>query len=354
MARTVLIKARELSDVDVDLISAVHRPASRVPFGIMKSEDSVQKKSGGTMFDLLFKREAGAPVASVITSVILKSEPSEAVSKALGDLGLKIDEKQSVDGITMLVQDSVIAKEDTMLVKLDDNVAVMVPMIKMDGDFAAHCASRGFYPSISIATDLLQEELYKSMSKAKDGADAAEMMGKATADFGSYMTQLARGLPSTVFKMEESADLKAAFVVKAGAAPAAETEKTPAEKIDEIAVDAAEKTEAKDAADDKAAEKVTEVEKSEPQGVDVAAMAELITKSVMDGIKPQLDGFGGKIDDFAGRLATVEEVSKSADRAVRGTVLGTVFDDRQPGHIEKSEDDGPPCIDTAYSHRTPK
>lgn len=352
MSRTVLIKARELSDVDVDLISAVHRPASRVPFGIMKSEDQVQEKSGGNMFDLLFKREAGAPVASVITSVILKSEPTDAVGKALGDLGLKIDEKQEIDGVTLLVQDSTIAKEDTMLVKLDDNVAVMVPMIKMDGDFAAHCASRGFYPSISIATDLLQEELYKSMSKAKDGADAAEMMGKATADFGSYMTQLARGLPSTVFKMEESTELKAAFVVKAEAAPAepAKTdetaEKSPAEKIDELAAGAGEKT-----ADGVETETV---EKSEPQGVDVAAMAEIITKSVMEGIKPQLDGFGGKIDEFSGRLDTVEKVSKSADQAVRGTVLGTVFGDREPGHIEKSDDDGPPCIDTAYSHRTPK
>lgn len=346
-----------------------------MPFSIVKSEDA--KESGGTMFDNLFKGEG--PKAAV-TAIVLKSAPTEAVSKALTDMGFAVSEPQDYEGVTLLPQ-AQFAKGDTMLVKVNEDVAVMVPMMKMSGEFASVCAHRGFYPSINIATELLQEQLYKSVHKAKNGADAAEAISSVVADFGSYMAQLAKGLPADVFKLEKSEELASALAGD-GSTAAPDTEDATAE---EGAADAdvekadAEPTEAEIAEIEKGAGKAwkdmtdeekkaakakakgaapmkseDDVEKPATEGTDapVAAAIDIaaIVKAVKDGISPEITALSEKIDSVSERVEKAESTAEQAAEQAKNTVFGGVFDSRADAVVEKNEgaDRAPPLLDTGF------
>lgn len=240
--RKLRVKAHELVDVDVGLISLVKRPSTRIPFSIIKSEDA---KGGNKMFDLaqVFARKSEAS-APIVTSVIVKGEASEQMLKVLAEAGFTVEKAETAEGVTIYAQD-VDYEGDVSVVKLNDTVALTVPVLKTAAcSFAERCAAQGFYPSLSIATELLSCELHRAVEKADSPSAAAQKVQTVVADFGSFMTSLVSGLPSLVFKAEAviaKAEAEAAgepaAETPAAEAPAAEAPAAPAEEIAEAPAD---------------------------------------------------------------------------------------------------------------------
>lgn len=389
MKRTVLLKATPLEDVDVDLISLVNRPSSRVPFSIMKSEDA---KGGNTMkgFDLnnLFAKSE-APTAPVVTSVIVKGEADQKMLDLLKEQGFSVEKAETKDGVTIYPQE-VAYQGDVSVVKLTDNVAITIPVVKADGSFAEMCAAAGYYPSISIATDLLQCELYKAVEKSDSPTAAAAKVSSVVSDFGQFMSKLVGGLPEMVFKAEVEIT-KAAKKTKAAIAEDAkdggadddeedangnkikkdasatgvqDTAKKIADGAENNGVDgnadsatalaadvgktvvkAEDGTEIKDGTEVKA-DPVEKTEKVEAPVINVDEIA----KSVAAALKPQLDEVKQSVTDLGTRVETVEGTVQKAAEAVNGTTLAGVFGtpiERTP--VEKSDDESGPLIDTAFA-----
>lgn len=359
--RTVKIAASELTDCDVELISMVYRPASRVPFGLMKSEDA--NKGGKGMIDLqnIFKTDRS--IKTVVNSVIINGQASAPVMEVLKAEGFSLDNAQEVDGTTIYPQDAAVSGEQAVI-KLSDNLAVGVSLFKAEGSFAEACAQRGFYPGISIATDLLQDELYKAVHKSDSSAAAAEKITTLVGDFGTYIAGLIKGLPQQVFKSEQ-----ALAALASDTATAAEKEK--AEPTSTEAGTETQKSEAPAGGaevagtegDEAKPEEGAGVEKGEGEGsdkepeaqeqaptVDVAAIVAAVSKSVTDALSPKLSDLSTQVNSLGERVGQVEGMAKSADKAVRGIIPQGVFS-KNDGEIESEEvrKGEPPLLDTGFA-----
>jgi len=354
--RKVKIAASELTDVDVDLISLVHRPASRIPFGLMKSDSTT---GGNQMFDLsnIFKREETVPV---VTSVIVKGEASAKMLAFLKAEGFAVEEVQQIDGVSVYPQD-VPYVGDVSVVKLTEELAVTVPLVKGEGSFAEMCASRGFYPSLNIATELLQHELYRAVEKSDSPSAASQKVNAVISDFGQFMSSLVGGLPTAVFKTEEAILKMDDTAPVSQEAPEGTGEEAPAqeeqaaempEQAGEVEAPEGEQAEGEqvEKADDEGSE---EPEAPAAPAIDFAALSAAIAKSVTDSIAPELSQLREGFDAVSQRLTEVENISKSAVEATHGTVLGGVFNERGAG-VKKTEAVGAeasPLIDTGFEFR---
>lgn len=373
--KQVTVKACELLDGDVQLISMVGRPANRIPYGLMKSE-----KGDNQMFDLnlanLFKSEQ-KQAAPVVTAVLVKGEASTEMLAVLKEQGFLVDEVQKTDeGVSVYPQEHEYRGEVT-LVKLTEDVALAVPMVKAAGSFAEMAAAHGFYPSINIATDLLQCELHRAIEKSDSPNEAATRVGELLSDFGGYMQTMVKGLPAIVFKTEQA--LGSATVEETAEASTEEVEKsakstksapakaTDEEDEDEKAMKKAEESseeasddegdveksededdtldtgieKSEETSDDEGTEDATEVEKQEEQGEAPAAPAvdtDAIVKAVTAALQPQLDELRKSVSETGAKVEKAEEVL--------GQPLGNVFGttDRSE-ELRKSEPVGP-SIDT--------
>lgn len=395
--RMVRVKASELVDVDVDLISLVKRPSSRIPWGIIKSEDA---KGGSTMkgFDLgqLFVSKAEAP-APVVTSVLVKGEPTEQMLELLGNQGFSVENAETTeDGVTVFKQD-VEYTGDVNVVKLSETLALTVPVVKADGSFAEMAAARGFYPSISIATELLQCELYRVVEKSDSPAAAAGKVADLVNDFGSFMSSLVGGLPAVVFKTEQAvgaievekaekraapkavadpADAGAGTVPTGDAVPAPTAETTPAVEAAPVetgdhnsdapaheaptnpiadataaaeapaeeapAVEAAtrENEPVAEAVDGKTV--ITHVAKDEPKGLTAEDVAAIVASTVEKSVEKLVE-----------RIDGIEQGVQKAEEKLGTTVFGGVFGEsrnRQPEDVEKAEE-RLPLLDTGFMRR---
>lgn len=307
------------------------------------------------MFDKLFKSQDRQPV---LATVILKSAPTEKVTQALETFGVKTDTVQEVEGVHILPQPDAGAGE-TLLIKLSEDIAVTVPTFKMDGEFAAMCAQRGFYPSVSIATDMLQEMLYKSMNKAKDGTDAAEMVAKSMDDAKAYMVQLVKGLPQSIFKMEKSEDLQTAFgeinftreeAVKAEGEKAEDGQTTDTNDATSEGEEVKKADTPKEGEGNEGALDQEGVRSEVTGGIDMTALVAAVTKSVSDAVDSKFADINEKVDALGQRVEKAEKTSTAIDQSLRGTVFGGVSAIKDDD-IEKSEDarEHVPLLDTGFA-----
>lgn len=353
--KKVKVCASELIDVDVQHISLVRHPANRMPFGIMKAD-----RTGGTkMFDIdlskLFQKSESA-VVPVVTSVIVNGEVTDSILSILKEEGFSTDEPQVQGDITIFPQDAV-ATGNEQIVKITDSIAMAVNVVKAEGAFAERCAARGFYPSISIATDLLQDELYRAIEKSDSPGTASEKITTIVAEYGSYMAGLIGSLPTMVFKAEET-------IAKADSATpvVAATESDDDSGVEKSEPETPEAVETVEGEGEPAPEPVEKSEPETPAPAEPAAEAEPkidlrtliteVTKGVTEAISPRLDELAGKIDEQSSRITQVEEVAKSASDTVNQSVFGGVFgvEDKAERRFEKAEaSDGGPLIDTGFS-----
>lgn len=318
----------------------------------MKADKSA--KGGKSMFDLtnVFQKSEDAPleavVQPVVTSVIVNGEVHPDIIDLLKAEGFDTEDVATENGVTVFTQD-VEFEGDVDIVKLSDTIAMTVGVMKADGAFAQRCAERGFYPSVSIATDLLQGELYRAIEKSDSPSAASEKVGSIVSEFGTYLSSLIGSLPTTVFKAEEA-------IAKADLT-------TPVEKDDEPVKDDAKKDDDDQPIDtgitkseddnvdddnDNSDDAGTKVEKTD-EPIDIASIITQVTKGVTDAIAPTLTDLSGKIEAMGDRVDEAVDVAKNADETVRNSVFGGFSsDDPAPSKTAKSEDDSLPLLDTGF------
>jgi hypothetical protein len=340
--------------------------------------------------------------------VMAKSADVGAVVAQLVKAGIPADKftkHEEGDAVTLGCDGAVdLAKQDgTQLVKVSDDVSLVVTGIKksFDGwDFEStsfkEIMSKGaFIPSLCVAQDMLSRTMYNIMEKAENPKTAAQAIKSAAADFGDYVTMLAKGLPDSAFKADvalhkayedkkdggkddadENADgskKKAKKVDGDGSGFAAATgqesakataedeaspnnaKKKPNEKVpgimknegdaDVVAGKAGNKLDDKTSGAgaqqaDPGTEQVVKADTSDIAKM-LAEMTNSFTTTVND-LKKHVDSSVQKMDD------KVTDALKKTDAALSGAVTGTEQGDDRTGVTKTEVASAPPLLDTGY------
>jgi hypothetical protein len=211
------IKAKELQQPDVDIVSMVKRGANRIPFRITK-EDKTEMLDLSKIGRQVFRLADVAP--TVVGVVFAKSLGAENIASVIKTLVANkvIDSGQftKTDGTGVVAfnkADANATNENTFVLRLSDEVALAIsatPEFKKSMEtydwestsFSEVMSKGAFAPSLCMAQDMLQRTMFNIMASADDNAGLAKLIGAATDEFKSYVITLAKGLPKTVFKAD--------------------------------------------------------------------------------------------------------------------------------------------------------
>jgi hypothetical protein len=211
------IEANEILDPNVNLVSLVKRGANRLPFRITKSEDNNDMIDLAKLGQQMFRKGDTVTGPTIAAVLIAKSDRTDAIVKTLTEAGFPMDKLAKSDGtgqVNFAKADlDKVVKEETVLIKMSEDVAIVVQgeseLMKSlslydweSTSFSEIMTKGAFCPSVSIAQDMLNRTFYNIMEKAESPAELSTLMKGAVNDFNSYVTTLAKALPSTVFKAD--------------------------------------------------------------------------------------------------------------------------------------------------------
>lgn len=376
---TLKIKAHELVDTDVQLVSLVKRGANRIPFRIVKEDDNMidLHKIGKSLF-----RKAD-PKPEIVAAIVQKGADLDKVAalfKAAG-LDVKSFQKSEKDGIVTIAKADYADAQDAAVVKMSDDVAVVVAGLKKafsgyaitSGSFAEVLATEGFYSSVCTATEALRTTIHNVLYEAQSPSDASSSVGKAVEEFKTYLTTLIGGLPVQAFKLDvdvakastgitESSPSETGGAGKNGTGAGVEggkdTGTTPAAtsddkantevnstgepvhgNSDEAPVNAkkeGDKDEAKDKEKDKDVEKSSDKESDKEDEKDVEKSKDKAKKDEVAGLPDPKGHESGDPDGFAAAPTDTEraEAAGSADdekMKLNGGTSGSSIPDGNPG-----------------------
>jgi len=229
----VRIKANELVETDVNFVSLVKRGANRIPFRITKEDNEMLDlyKLGRSLF------KKADPKPEIVAAILQKGANLEQVATIFKEAGL--DPKDFVqsekDGIVTVAKTDADKAEDTVVLTVSDDVALVVANVKkaFEGyagtatDFGVVMATEGVYPSLCVANEALHKTIGNILFKASSPDEASAEVAKAIDAFKGYVTGVLGSVPVQAFKVDvEFAKLRA---VKA-AVEAEETQKADAGK----------------------------------------------------------------------------------------------------------------------------
>lgn len=203
----IQVKANELLDTEIELVSLVKHGAIRAPFKIVKNEDLPSPKS-----ESLTKKIANAfskdPDISV-AAVLVKTDLVEGTKQALLDSGFSLSNPTLEGGITLFKQEGY---TDTLgsCIAVTDNVGVMLSEVVKEftpfpstGDFSENVAAASFFPSLHGAFDSLSETIWNVLNaNGMSTEEAQNSVSKNVDAFAGHVKSLVAMLPSSVFKME--------------------------------------------------------------------------------------------------------------------------------------------------------
>ena len=212
MTRKIKAKANAMVDADVNFISLVTRPASRIPFRLTKSDDNDPNSEAGLMIHLrqMFKRDGDALQGCTLVGVVLQKQHEEHLAPQIKELGLKIDDRSEQDGVVILKQldyeeDQVTAIKLGTVGGLFINVPEVVtkafdPFTSSD-DFDENMAL-GFIPGMSMATEALMDTVIQVLRSAESPEDAKGRIETNIDKYKAAVLDLADNLPVMAFKLE--------------------------------------------------------------------------------------------------------------------------------------------------------
>jgi hypothetical protein len=386
----ILVKARELTEANVKYVSLVKRGANRSPFRIQKAEPQAMLKLD---ISSIFKTDRAKPV--VLALAIAKGADLEAAQARVKAAGYTVTKTETSDGgsVLLVTGDALPEKFDT--IKLDATTALLVANPDFthirksletytdSGVFSELMAPQGFIPGVNMALSTGFDAVLNIVQAAKDQDTASTQIGAAFDEMKSYVLGLVTALPVDAFKLEakvaksQEATAPAAAVKPAGQEGAAAATAVTTEKTEDAAAKAAAaaaaatatagdgktapaagtaevvKSEAAAATEEKpvvAAATAAVVETKDANTLSIEVVKGLL-KEVTDGVTATVNtaiaGITKSVEALGTRVASAEEVAKSADKAVRGVVVGgTTQPDRAAVAATKS--DGGRLIDTAY------
>ncbi len=385
--KKVTVKARELTDGDPHFISLVHRPASRIPFRVLKSEDNAHSQETTKMSSILdflkvTKGDTAPPVASSLISVVVKKEDVAKLLPQLEAQGVKINDPTESGEFIVYKQDDVKEGDELVNILVNDHALAQVTNVKKgmdvsfdDTSFMNNLLTNGTIPSVRIAAEALVGTLWSVKLTANTPDEAKTMASAALKDFSKHVNAMFNNLPVSVFKMDalsiESevaatieaipemgvvAKAESTVVVPNGTTPIAVTAEVPptvpvkkAEgEVKEAVVGDLEGIDLKSAEAQpplkvevaKGDVKKTDTEVITPKESDDTIKVMLVIKQELlnglQGIQTSVTSLEKETIKLTERVDGVEQVAKSADKAINGTVLGgqlAPFDESFKGSV---------------------
>ncbi len=219
----VRTKLRELRNGKVQFISLVDRAATRIPFRVLKREESAM----GIDLTRVFKRDR--PVAPEVTAVVVFANPdagvSERVRKSIAEAGFITNRvRKSDEGETVVYAQS--SDPDGHMVRLSEQMIVVVKGLDAPkGIFSGTADDQTYYPGLDVATHILHNTVQDLIAKG-DQAGC-----KAVDSYGTYL-HLLSSLPAACFKADHAVNV---LLQKAEAEkPKPEEKKEEVEKIEPV------------------------------------------------------------------------------------------------------------------------
>lgn len=239
--KKVVIQARELSDMEVTRISLVKRGANRVPFRITKSNNGDKQMSGIDLGALFFQKKEKQP--TVLGIVISNNVNASTYTEALKSAGLVVDhvtkseDAENPSANLMLVKSDDIP-EDAMVLKVDDNAAIVVADVKKGMEtypdatnFIENIQKAGFYPAFRTASEMLSATIGNIMYSEGDAEITKTAVSKALGDFKGYIDAVLSTVPENVFKAEAAIhSIKKGALIGTGIGDGSKTTKEVAEQ----------------------------------------------------------------------------------------------------------------------------
>ena len=214
------IKAREMTDAEVEYISLVNRGANRTPFKVVKAHDQ-NHKGGGSMIDLAKKilgaKEKAPQAPEIVAVTIRKADGWCKLAKAVEDAGFK-GEREEQEGLVMLTKEGEEHnEEDLVAIKLSDDLGIFLAHAKKMFDpfyesvsFADNLGTAGFFPGFQMGTEALFSTIRASLGGDVSKEDVRKNIGRALKEYSNFILKLAEDLPEVAFKLDGMTIAKAA------------------------------------------------------------------------------------------------------------------------------------------------
>jgi hypothetical protein len=202
----VQLKATELVNPNVKRVAMVKRGANQLPFRLTKGENGMLDLTKlASAFNLI--KDDGKP--AVYAVVVRKDADMEAIKARLTKAGIDLTSQTEKDGLVVFAQKEV-KDTDLGLIKIDNDVGVLISNITkafvgytFEGtSFEETMKTNGFYPSMRLACEAMQDTVYGIMQKAESPSDAATAISKVVDEYKAYVTSLASGIPEQAFKID--------------------------------------------------------------------------------------------------------------------------------------------------------
>jgi len=202
--KKVVIKAREVTDVEVDFLSLVKRGANRIPYRLVKSEDNDMAIDLSKIF--FRKSEPKTPVIGAVA--VASGDNQAAIIEAL---------KKSYDVVEVVEhEDAHIVKfdedfsaDDADVVKMSDDIAAFVMHLEKgvvtypdSESFMENMQGAGFLPSVRMASDVMLETIMNVVWSEGDQATTIAKIESVLDEYREYVTSMVGGMPMQLFKME--------------------------------------------------------------------------------------------------------------------------------------------------------
>lgn len=352
----VRVKLKELTDVDPRYISLVGRGANRIPFRIVKSEQTQEQG----MIDLTSVtrviKGAGkaAPAKATVSGIVVikgSDEQFALVTKAVAEAGYKTDDiKDMGEGAVMFAQCADADKGATVVRVSDATVVLMKsyePFSKKlaaDGDYDEGMKASDFHQGVAVATVAYNKAVGELTAKGETDKVAA-----LTQKFNSYVATLMESIPGAVFKMDSAIAATITTKMDEESGKEVESEEDKKKRMDEEAA-ASEAKKADDAA--AAALAATEAAKTEGQK----------TNDLLTALVAKFEGLEATVKKLeeaqAASSTTAKEAVAKADgleKAMKGLVpSNTSQADRVVEPVAKAAPPVDMIIDTALQGRAKK
>jgi hypothetical protein len=375
--RRIKAKANAMEDADVNYISLVSRPASRIPFRLTKSDDDPTRKDYMIHLSKMFKRDGDAPKGCTLVGVVLQRKHEEYLTPKLAELGLKIDDRTENDDVVILRQADFVEGDDSVTaIKLGEvgglftgvpeNVLKAFDPYSESDDFDENMAL-GFLPGMSAATEALFDTVVQVLRTSATADDAKSKIETNIDKYKMAVMDMAQGLPDMAFKLEKldledfveknepeadapaedavAAESEAAEVAEEAAAEAA-PEEAPAEAEAEAEAAPEAEAPAEEAAEsvEKSDGLITAEEQQKLKGVhiedldvqaestessestpkdELASVLQAMKSEVLEAIssvKSEVDELKSKQADLAETVNATAAIADRAQKAVKGTV----------------------------------
>ena len=201
----VTMQAKELTDVEVKLVSLVKHGAIRAPYKIIKSDDE-SKSSLEKNFDKFFATKTEIQPVAVLTKVSKAKE----VAFSMIDSGYELDAKEA-----LVNDDSILFKMEGYDGEIDGIMPiaedVMIGFKNIEKGFSPYgvkefsevLASISFIPNIRTASEVLGDEIAHILYESDKKSESRKKVADAIKMYNEYVMRLIDQLPESVFKLEK-------------------------------------------------------------------------------------------------------------------------------------------------------